>query len=240
MKDQIYAHPVDEIARFSFDAQVAAVFPDMIRRSVPGYGTIIDMIGVLAARYARPGTRLYDLGASLGAATLAMAHLLPHRDCELVAVDNSSAMIERARQLLAAEAPDIPVQLRCEDVRDTVLENASVAVLNFTLQFLPVADRDALIQRIAGAQQQGDILILSEKIRFPDAAEDALQQALHHAFKRNNGYSDLEISQKRTALENVLIPETLAEHEQRLASAGYRSVHVWFRCFNFMSLVAVR
>ena len=240
MKDQIYAHPVDEIARFSFDAQVAAVFPDMIRRSVPGYGTIIDMIGVLAARYARPGTRLYDLGASLGAATLAMAHLLPHRDCELVAVDNSSAMIERARQLLAVEAPDIRVQLRCEDVRETVLENASVAVLNFTLQFLPVADRDALIQRIAGAQQQGDILILSEKIRFPDGDEDALQQALHHAFKRNNGYSDLEISQKRTALENVLIPETLAEHEQRLIGAGYRSVHVWFRCFNFMSLVAVR
>ncbi|MBZ2188096.1 carboxy-S-adenosyl-L-methionine synthase CmoA [Alcanivorax sp. JB21] len=240
MKDQIYAHPVDAIARFSFDAQVAAVFPDMIRRSVPGYGTIIDMIGVLAARYARPGTHLYDLGASLGAATLAMAHLLPHRDCQLVAVDNSSAMIERARQLLAVEAPDIPVQLRCEDVRDTVLESASVAVLNFTLQFLPVADRDALIQRIARAQQPGDILILSEKIRFPDAEEDALQQALHHAFKRNNGYSDLEISQKRTALENVLIPETLAEHEQRLAEAGYRSVHVWFRCFNFMSLVAVR
>lgn len=240
MKDDIYARPRDAVARFSFDEQVAAVFPDMIRRSVPGYGTIIDMIGVLSARYARPGTRLYDLGASLGAATLAMARLLPHRDCELVAVDNSEAMIERARTVLEAEAPQVPVTLRCEDIRHTPLERASVAVLNFTLQFVPLGDRDTLIQRIGAAQQAGDILILSEKIRFADADEDALQQALHHAFKRNNGYSDLEISQKRTALENVLVPETLAAHEVRLQAAGYASVHVWFRCFNFMSLVAVR
>ncbi|WP_111656389.1 carboxy-S-adenosyl-L-methionine synthase CmoA [Isoalcanivorax indicus] len=240
MKDDIYAQPRDAVARFSFDEQVAAVFPDMIRRSVPGYGTMIDMIGVLSARYARPGTRLYDLGASLGAATLAMARLLPHRDCELVAVDNSDAMIARARTLLQAEAPQVPVTLRCEDIRETALERASVAVLNFTLQFVPLEDRDALIQRIGAAQQAGDILILSEKIRFADAEEDALQQALHHAFKRNNGYSDLEISQKRTALENVLVPETLADHEARLQAAGYTRVHVWFRCFNFMSLVAVR
>lgn len=240
MKDDIYARPRDAVARFSFDEQVVAVFPDMIRRSVPGYGTIIDMIGVLSARYARPGTRLYDLGASLGAATLAMARLLPHRDCELVAVDNSEAMIERARTVLEAEAPQVPVTLRCEDICQTPLERASVVVLNFTLQFVPLEDRDTLIQRIGAAQQAGDILILSEKIRFADADEDALQQALHHAFKRNNGYSDLEISQKRTALENVLVPETLAAHEARLQAAGYASVHVWFRCFNFMSLVAVR
>ena len=240
MKDDLYAQARDEVARFCFDEQVARVFPDMIRRSVPGYGTMIDMIGVFAARYARPGTRLYDLGSSLGAATLAMAKLVPHRDCEIIAVDNSPAMIERAAAILATEVPAVPVTQRCEDVRDTVLENASVVVLNFTLQFVPPEDRDALIQHIADALSPGDILVLSEKIRFPDADEDALQQALHHAFKRNNGYSDLEISQKRTAIENVLIPETLAAHEARLTQAGFSRVHVWFRCFNFLSLVAIR
>ena len=86
----------------------------------------------------------------------------------------------------------------------------------------------------------GGILVLSEKIRFANEAENALQTELHHAFKRNNGYSELEISQKRTALENVLIPETLADHEARLKKAGYRHIHVWFRCFNFISLLAVR
>lgn len=240
MKDRIYAEPRAQVAGFRFDEQVASVFPDMIRRSVPGYGTIIDMIGVFAARYARPGTRLYDLGSSLGAATLAMGALLPHQDCELVAVDNSAAMIERAEALLRAAGLTQPLQQRCEDIRSTELSNASVAVLNFTLQFVPLADRDALMARIAEALVPGGILVLSEKIRFEDAAEDSLQQALHHAFKRNNGYSDLEISQKRTAIENVLIPETLATHRQRLQAAGFDSVHVWFRCFNFMSLLAVK
>lgn len=240
MKDDLYAQARDDVARFCFDEQVAQVFPDMIRRSVPGYGTMIDMIGVLAARYARPGTRLYDLGSSLGAATLAMARLVPHRDCEIVAVDNSPAMVERAAAILAAEAPTVPVTQRCEDVRTTALENASVVVLNFTLQFIPLADRDAFIERVADALSPGDILVLSEKIRFPDSEEDTLQQALHHAFKRNNGYSDLEISQKRTAIEDVLIPETLQAHQTRLAQAGFQRAHVWFRCFNFLSLVAIR
>ena len=238
--DRIYADQRGIIESFSFDERVVRVFPDMISRSVPGYGAMIEMIGVLAARYARPGTRLYDLGCSLGAATLAMAVLVPHRDCHIIGLDNSAAMIARARQLIDEERPSLPVSLLEQDIREAVLENASVAVLNFTLQFLPLADRDALVRRIANALQDGDILVLSEKIRFEDSAEDALQQSLHHAFKRNNGYSDLEISQKRTALENVLIPETLADHERRLRVAGFREIRVWFRCFNFLSLVAIK
>lgn len=238
--DRIFAEQRDIIERFSFDERVVSVFPDMISRSVPGYGTMIEMIGVLAARYARPGTNLYDLGCSLGAATLAMAALVPHRDCQVVAIDNSEAMLGRARQLIGEASPALPVTLLNSDIRNVSLENASVAVLNFTLQFLPLQDRDSLITKIAESLSAGDILVLSEKIRHEDADEDVLQQALHHAFKRNNGYSDLEISQKRTALENVLIPETLAAHEQRLRRAGFRQVHVWFRCFNFLSLVAVR
>ncbi len=238
--DRIYAEQRDIIERFSFDERVVRVFPDMISRSVPGYGTMIEMIGVLAARYARPGTRLYDLGCSLGAATLAMAELVPHRDCQVVAIDNSEAMLDRARELIDEAAPVLPVTLLNQDIRNAELENASVVVLNFTLQFLPLQDRDALIEKVSAALGSGDILVLSEKIRFENAREDELQQALHHAFKRNNGYSDLEISQKRNALENVLIPETLAAHEARLRHAGFRQVHVWFRCFNFLSLVAVR
>src|SRR5690606_24769460 len=109
-----------------------------------------------------------------------------HRDCEIIAVDNSPAMVERATALLATEAGLIPVTQRCEDVRTTVLENASVVVLNFTLQFVPLENRDALIQRIADALSSGDILVLSEKIRFPYDEEDAMQLALKHSSKRNN------------------------------------------------------
>lgn len=238
--DNLYAQQREVIERFSFDEQVVRVFPDMIRRSVPGYSTIIEMTGVLAARYAQPHTRLYDLGCSLGASSLAMAQLVNQPGCEILSIDNSAAMIGQARQLIAQSSVQTPITLQHADVLDVPLQPASVAVMNFTLQFIAADQRDALVRRIADALQPGGIFVLSEKICFADEDENRLQQTLHHAFKFNNGYSQLEISQKRTALENVLVPETLEAHRTRLLDAGFSRVSVWFHCFNFMSLVAFR
>ncbi|WP_404363911.1 carboxy-S-adenosyl-L-methionine synthase CmoA [Marinobacter sp.] len=225
---------------FRFDAAVARVFPDMIRRSVPGYTTIIPMIEVITERFAQPASHCYDLGCSLGAATLAMRHGIPHGDCVLVGVDNSAAMIERCEHYIALDDHPLPVTLRCEDILQTELKDASVTTLNFTLQFVPPAERTGLLQRIAAATRPGGALILSEKICFESEEEQATQTLLHHEFKRANGYSDLEISQKRSALEQVLIPETLGAHRQRLQAAGFDQVMVWYQCFNFVSILAIK
>lgn len=241
-RDTLYAQPLLDIAGFRFDDDVARVFPDMIQRSVPGYSTIIAMTGVLAERYAQAHSRCYDLGCSLGASTLAMRAQLQGRGCDIVAVDNSAAMLTRFQTLLDEQPvqADTQVHLICADMRDIVVENASVVVLNFTLQFIAIEDRLALLQRIYQGMRPGAILILSEKICFDDQHLQALNTDLHHAFKRANGYSEMEISQKRTALEDVLRPETILAHQQRLRSVGFASVDVWFQCFNFMSLVAIR
>jgi len=225
---------------FRFDASVARVFPDMIRRSVPGYTTIIPMIEVISEQYAQPATNCYDLGCSLGASTLAMRHGIAHADCSLIGVDNSSAMIERCEHYIALDDSALPVTLRCEDILDTELSNASVTTLNFTLQFVDPEKRAGLLARIADATRPGGVLILSEKVRFESDDEQATQTRLHHEFKRANGYSDLEISQKRTAIEQVLIPETLAAHKARLLSAGFDDVVVWYQCFNFVSMLAIK
>lgn len=225
---------------FRFDASVARVFPDMIRRSVPGYTTIIPMIEVITEQYAQPGTHCYDLGCSLGASTLAMRHGIPHPDCTLVGVDNSEAMIERCEHYIALDDHDLPVTLRCEDILATELSTASVTTLNFTLQFVPPEQRLGLLTRIGQATLPGGVLILSEKIRFESESEQSVQTHLHHEFKRANGYSDLEISQKRAAIENVMIPETLADHKARLEQAGFDQVLVWYQCFNFVSMLAIK
>ncbi|MFN2362526.1 MAG: carboxy-S-adenosyl-L-methionine synthase CmoA [Marinobacter sp.] len=229
-----------ETEDFRFDASVARVFPDMIRRSVPGYTTIIPMIEVITEQYARPGSHCYDLGCSLGASTLAMRHGIGDRECMLTGVDNSAAMIELCQHYIALDDHPLPVSLRCEDILDSDLDNASVTTLNFTLQFVAPERRAELMKRIADATLPGGVLILSEKIRFESDAEQAIQTQLHHEFKRANGYSDLEISQKRSALEQVLIPETLAEHRQRLTDAGFDQVLVWYQCFNFVSMLAIK
>lgn len=240
MKDSIYASPFGEIDAFKFDEKVAEVFPDMIQRSVPGYQAIISAIGLLAGRFARRHSVCYDLGCSLGAATFAMRHRITVPDCRIVAVDNSEAMIERFRKLLTQDPSGPAVESMCGDIREFPVKNASVVVINFTLQFIPIDDRLVLLQKIYRGLLPGGILILSEKLRFDDGRQQDLHTEMHHEFKKAQGYSDLEISQKRTALENVLIPETLDEHQLRLRKAGFGSAEVWFQYFNFASIIALK
>jgi tRNA (cmo5U34)-methyltransferase len=239
-RDSIYADPLSEHGLFTFDDSVARVFPDMIKRSVPGYATIISMTGLLAGKYAMAGTALYDLGCSLGASTLAMRQNLTQSDCHIVSVDNSVAMLERCKSIIDTDTHDTRVQLVCADVQDVAIENASVVVLNFTLQFIPKEQRDAVINRIFRGLRTGGIMVLSEKVMFEDPHLDELNIELHHQFKRANGYSELEVARKRTALENVLLPETLKQHRARIAGAGFSSCDVWFQCFNFASLIALK
>lgn len=238
--DNIYANPLGQPGPFVFDETVVNVFPDMIKRSVPGYATIINMIGNLAERYVQANSVCYDLGCSLGAATLAMRHRIQAANTRILGIDNSAAMIERCRQVIAADSGEVPVEVVCGDVQNIRIEQASMVVLNFTLQFIPIDQRLAVLTAIYEGLLPGGVLILSEKVAFEDKPHHELMIELHHNFKRSNGYSDLEIARKRSAIENVLIPETLATHRQRLRAAGFGSVDVWFQCFNFASMIAIK
>jgi tRNA (cmo5U34)-methyltransferase len=242
--DTIFNTPQQKVASFTFDSAVARVFPDMIKRSVPGYAETVAMSGIIAGRYAQPGSSLYDLGCSLGAVTLAMRHGVQAAGeraagCRIIGLDNSASMIERAEHYVALDEGQVPVTMACADILEYPLENASVTALNFVLQFIAPEQRLTLLSRIADATLPGGALILSEKLCF-GAEEQLLQDELHLDFKRANGYSDLEIAQKRSAIENVLIPETEQTHIERLKAAGFRQVIRWYQCFNFVSFLAVK
>ena len=239
-KDHIYADPLGHIQDFCFDSAVVDVFPDMIQRSVPGYQTIIQTIGKLSGRFQQADSNYYDLGCSLGAATLAMRRNITVANSRIIAVDNSSAMVERCERHLQAFRSEVPVQVKLADIREQSIEKAAIVVINFTLQFLPKADRSALLQRVYQGLKPGGVLILSEKFISADSIANDLLVELHYDFKRANGYSELEISQKRSALENVMKPDTLPEHQQRLQQAGFTSQTLWFQCFNFCSMVAIK
>ena len=239
-RDSLYANFKTELDKFVFDDKVTAVFDDMIHRSVPGYDAIIAMIGVLAERYAKPGTQCYDLGASLGAVTLEIEKNIKGRNCKIIAVDNSGSMVKRLQGIVDVDEHIDSIIVKQEDIRDTLINNASIVVMNFTLQFIPLDERNRIIQSIYDGLLPGSIFVLSEKIAFPDNTENEFQIDMHHEFKKLHGYSDLEISQKRSALENVLIPDTANTHRERLQHAGFQQVYVWFQCFNFISIVAIK
>ncbi|VAX35911.1 tRNA (cmo5U34)-methyltransferase [hydrothermal vent metagenome] len=239
-KDHIYSNSLDQVSNFVFDEQVANVFDDMINRSVPGYQNIIAGIGVLAQRYAQENSVCYDLGCSLGASTLIMRQCIEQKGVRIVSVDNSEAMVKHCQENVKKGQRNISVEVVCDDIKNVEIKNASMVVLNFVLQFINPVERCALLKNIYEGMEEGGVLILSEKITFQHKDEQEFLVDMHHAFKKMKGYSDLEISQKRTALENVLVPETFAEHNKRLKEVGFHKVYLWFQYFNFVSILAIK
>ena len=228
--DRLYAKGGRHLVDFAFDEAVAEVFPDMIRRSVPGYETMVPLIGLIAARHLGRGGRCYDLGCSLGAVAHAVLATVGDMPCEIVAVDRSEAMLGRARQL---GGNDPRIWWRLADIRDVKFKPADVVVLNYALQFLPPDDRLPLLRDVQGCLTNGGTLILSEKLADGDEFD-----ALHLDFKRANGYSELEIAGKRAALENVMRIDDEAAHLARLEAAGFAQARMWFRCLNWASFLA--
>ncbi|MGB2375085.1 MAG: carboxy-S-adenosyl-L-methionine synthase CmoA [Porticoccaceae bacterium] len=239
-RDKLFAQPLGKVPKFVFDSSVVDVFPDMIQRSVPGYQTIINHTGELADRFVQNNSYCYDLGCSLGASTLAIRERIEGRNATVYAVDNSQAMLDKLETILQGQPTETTTKLIKNDICDIQITNASLVVLNFTLQFVPLARRSGLIQSIYRGLNPMGCLIISEKLHFEPESLNNLLTELHHQFKRDQGYTELEISQKRDAIDKVLLPETLTSHIQRLKDCGFKSVSPWFQCYNFGSLIAIK
>jgi tRNA (cmo5U34)-methyltransferase len=239
-RDTIYRSPQTPVPPFEFNREVADVFDDMIHRSVPMYAEIIRRQAQLIEGSCRPGSRLYDLGCSTGNLALALCERMPPGSFQMTAVDSSVPMLDIFQKRLEAAGRSDDVTPVCRDVRRVDMLPASAVVVNFTLQFIPPPDRDALLQGIYNALEPGGRLLFSEKIIHPNPGLSELQVGYYYRFKRENGYSEMEISQKREALENVLVPETLDAHHDRLHRCGFSGIDVWLKWFNFCSWICIK
>ena len=236
-RDQIFNKNTD-LVDFTFDAKVANVFDDMVRRSVPGYQSMIEMIGLFVKAYGQDNTNYYDLGASTGATSLALGINNPCVNNKIIAIDNSIDMVEKWRQNLTGTIDY--AQVICDDINNIEIKDASIVVLNLTLQFIKPNDRQSLIDKIYQGINPDGVLIVSEKIHFNDAKKQRRMTNLHLNFKRANGYSELEIAAKRQSIENVLITDNQQTHLDRFIQAGFGSSICHFQCLNFASFLAVK
>ncbi len=237
--DRIFARALNELVDFRFDQQTVDVFADMINRSVPAYGSLIRLLSTLSC-YVQKDSKVYDLGCSLGAASLSLLNGMAHQQLKVVAVDNSAEMIAELQKILQRHQLQHLFECYHQDIQHTQIDNASLVMMNLTLQFIKPELRDNLIERIYQGLNKGGALLLTEKVVQPDLAVETELQKLHEQFKRENGYSELEISQKRQALENVLIREPVADHIKRLQKAGFSKIIPWFQAFQFVSLLAIK
>ncbi|MEA3211047.1 MAG: tRNA (cmo5U34)-methyltransferase [Chthoniobacter sp.] len=238
-RDEVFKHPV-EIADFAFGEKVASVFDDMLDRSVPFYTEMQRMIGEIAGDFGTAGSNVYDLGCSTGNTLLRLDSALP-KDVKLIGVDYSPEMLERCRAKLTKVGIQRPYELIRADLNQGVrIENASMVLMVLILQFVRPLYRDALVRSVLEGLNENGCLILVEKVLGEDSLFNRLFINYYYELKKRHGYSELEISQKREALENVLIPYKLLENREMLLRAGFRYCDVFFKWYNFSAMIAVK
>lgn len=239
IKDKIFNSPLENIEPFQFNEEVASVFDDMVSRSVPNYEEIHRIILDLVCRYYSGEGVIYDLGCSTGStiALLEKQFTSLNRPIHFIGVDTSEPMITRAKEKCSFVRD---ANFLIEDMATTELKNAEVVILNYTLQFFNLQGRLELLKKIYQSLRPGGILILSEKIKSASPHMESCITDLYYDFKKRNGYSELEISQKREALENVLNPITPEQQIQMLQEAGFEEREMLFRWYNFASYLCVK
>lgn len=238
-KDSLFEQQFASVKSFAFDQQVTDVFTDMIKRSVPGYETLLKSIAMFCMRYAQNNTNIYDLGCSLGAVAITAAEATKDKDCHIIGIDTSKPMLQKCQNIIENRKLNKKITLHNTDIATLKMSNASVIVSNFTLQFIPKSHRHDVIENIYKGLNSDGVFILSEKFKACNETDSFLIDH-YHAYKKINGYSNKEIQSKRQALQDVLIPDDIEEIKNRLISVGFTKVVKWFQCFNFASFIAIK
>ncbi len=241
-KDRIFHTKQSTIRPFEFNTEVANVFDDMVSRSIPFYHEIHRLILDLVGRTELPTGPIWDLGCSTGTTIYTLDQFFknfPEKRRPMIGVDSSNPMLEKAQEKLQGHQVE-NYQLKCADINDLQLSESSVIIMNYTLQFLTPEGRENLLQRIYNSLKPGGIFFLAEKITTDNNHFQELFTDLYYDFKRRNGYSEMEISQKREALENVLIPNSPKELFDKLKEAGFDNTEMVFRFYNFACFMGVK
>jgi len=226
--------------RFEFNDRVADVFDDMLDRSVPYYKQVIEMTAEILQRSLRPGDTVYDLGCSTGTTLTALARRIKLEYLRFVGMDNSGAMLAKAVRKAEMFSVADRINFIEQDITASRFSGAGAVVLNYTLQFIKPPVRSGFLKHIYQGLREGGVLILSEKIVCRDTELDGQFRESYYSFKKRRGYSELEIANKRDALEDVLIPFTIVENHDLLRQAGFARITTFFQWFNFASFAAFK
>lgn len=241
VKDKIFSKKQQEIKKFKFNAQVAEVFDDMLSRSIPFYDEIHKITKDIIDRTFVDGGLIYDLGCSTGTTiTLIDKHLKKQKkSARFIGIDNSKSMIEKSQEKIKRNRVR-NTTLVCADIEEVEFEKSQLIIMNYTLQFIPVSKRVKLLTRMYNSLNKGGVFIFAEKIKSSSKPVDDLLTTLYYDFKKRNGYSELEIAQKREALENVLVPHTPEKQLEILKEAGFKKSDTLFRWYNFACFIGIK
>jgi len=226
--------------KFEFNERVAEVFDDMLDRSVPFYKQVIEMTAGILDRSLLAGDAVYDLGCSTGTTLHHLARILESKNLKFIGVDNSKAMLDKALRKAEMFSMSDRIIFVEEDITRVDFSGAGGVILNYTLQFIKPSVRLEFLEKIQNGLRPGGVLILSEKVVSRDKKINEQYLGSYHQYKKRRGYSELEIANKREALENVLSPLSIQENLDMLLQAGFSRAETFFQWFNFASIIACK
>lgn len=235
MKDKVFNKPITK--QFEFDEDVASVFDDMLNRSVPFYKQMLQLTTTFANGYLENKHRVYDLGCSTAATLIELANM-SQKDLKLIGIDNSKAMIKRAKK--KSKAYGHKIKFINDDIFNVPLKPSKVIISNYTLQFIRPIQREKLVKKIYNSLEDGGVFIFSEKVLSDNKYLNKKYIDCYYDFKKKQGYSEFEISQKREALENVLIPYTYEENKKMIQDCGFKDFDCLFKWVNFATFIAIK
>ncbi|WP_310442454.1 carboxy-S-adenosyl-L-methionine synthase CmoA [Sulfurimonas sp.] len=235
MNDKIFTKPIKK--QFEFDEEVAAVFDDMLQRSVPFYKESQKITEFFALKQLENGGIAYDLGCSTATLLINISRKLKCK-AVLIGLDNSEAMLEQARK--KCEAFNANIELINADILEYEYKEAELFISNYTLQFIRPLIREELVKKISASLKKDGVFIFSEKVisHHPKLNKDLIE--CYYDFKKEQGYSEYEIMQKREALENVLVPYSEDENIKMAKNCGFSHCEVVFRWANFATFIAIK
>jgi tRNA (cmo5U34)-methyltransferase len=235
LKDKVFAKPIEK--QFEFDEEVASVFDDMLNRSVPFYKENLNLQIDILKNFLNENDKIVDLGSSTGTFLIELAKKFDKK-LNLIGIDNSSEMIKRAKH--KAKAFGVNIKFIEKDFLNYDFSDSKAIIANYTIQFIRPLKREKLINKIYDSLKNDGIFLLSEKLITNHKKLNKIMIDEYYEFKKQMGYSEYEIAQKREALENVLIPYTMEENIEMLKNSGFSDVEVIFKWNNFATFIAFK
>jgi tRNA (cmo5U34)-methyltransferase len=245
--------------RWQFDDEVARVFDNMLQRSIPDYETMREMVTELGAQFIEYYSNVLDIGTSRGdqiARFLSKGYedqverILEDdvpgiEGAEYIGIEISDPMIEAASRRFDGVNN---VAIIKHDIREGLPINKwldpgdrlSLVTAVLTMIFVPVEARYRVLSDIHRHLETDGALIMVEKVIGEGPAMDELLVGQYQAFKARQGYTDEDIERKRLSLEGVLVPLQLSSHVANLKAVGFTHVDTFWRCLNFVGIIAVK
>lgn len=218
------------MSKFTF-ATSEEGFDNHIETSIRGYSNLWNDVLSLSEYFVEDNTNVVDIGCSTGKLIKQMSEQNSFSSCQYTGIELEECFFDH---LIDSNN----VSFFKGDVRDYDFNNCSLVTSIFTLQFIPIKDRENIIHKIYDGLNKGGAFIFSEKVFSENPRVQEMMTFLYYDYKKKH-YSCEQILNKETELRHLMKPNTEDEIVNMCTNVGFYIQPFW-RNYNFVGFVCIK